>query len=531
MSLPQTSSELPLALPLAEVIALHPAPALLASPQEVIEANSAAEALLADKSWWPQVQGWLKSPSTPHLAVKIGEQIFEWQATALPANTFLLLGRDATLEHNLTLALADSRTRFKDLLDLSSDYVWETDRAGRFAFVAGKGLLGWSAEEVTGKRPHELGMLSTDDLSTPFFTQVPIQDAQLWIKDKNREPRCLAITAMPRFDKAGAWQGARGLCHDITEQIGAAARLAGARLRERIVSHISRIMRDGLSQQREFGAVVRALTHALSAEGAVIYRRVENRWEVVDNYGQAPPTTCPILCEATLNRGDALSFSSEGHEWLACRTQYRRSVNGAVLIWREPSAQKWNEEEIHLVEAVAEQLGAVWAQLSVQEEWQEKAERDGLTGLYNQRAFADQVRERLAKSGAGAVLVNIDLDNFKTINDHLGHAVGDDVLKKVGSILETCIRGGDIAGRVGGDEFLLWLERTDETGAQAVAQRIISGINMLADTLTTLPKRLGASIGIAPVKAGESFAALIKRADATMYKAKHNGKGHAEIAS
>lgn len=532
MSLPATPPELPFTLPLAEVIALYAAPAIIASPAGIMHANSAAEVLLADKTWWPQVHQWVLKPATPRIAIKTGEQIFEWQSTPLPGAAYLLLGRDATLEHNLTLALADSRTRFKDLLDLSSDYVWETDRAGRFAFVAGKGLLGWSAEEVTGKRPHELGMLSTDDLTTPFFTQIPVQDAQLWIRDKNGELRCLNISAMPRFEKDGAWLGARGLCHDITDQMKAAARLAGARLRERIIGHITRMISDGLAEEREFGAVVRAVTHAMSAEGAAIYRRDDNKWELVAGYGQSLPSSALILCEATLNRGDALQLNSEGHEWLVCRTQYRRNVNGAVMIWREPSHEKWDDEEIRLIEAVAEQLGGVWAQLRAQEEWQEKAERDGLTGLYNQRAFADQVQERLARSGgAGAVLVNIDLDNFKTINDHLGHAVGDDVLKKVGAILESCIRGGDIAGRVGGDEFLLWLERTNEDGAKQVAQRVLTNIDKLAGTLATLPKKLGASIGIAPVHKGESFASLIKRADATMYKAKHSGKGHAEMAS
>lgn len=497
-----------------------------------MEANDKAQHLLALPGWQEQLLSWLAKGGDGKQALQCGEQIIEWQATPLPDAAWLVLGRDATLEHNLTLALADSRARYKELLDLSSDYVWETDRAGRFAFVSSKGLLGWSAEEVTGKRPHELGLLATDDLSTPFFTQQPVQDAQLWIQNKEGEPRCLNISALPRFDAAGAWVGARGLCHDITDQMDAAARLAGARLRERIVGHVSRIMSEGLAEDREFNAVVRALTHAMSAEGTAIYRRHESKWELLASYGSQPPETGLVLCEATLSRGDALQFTSEGHEWLLCRTQHQRQVNGVVMIWREPSAVEWNEEETSLIEAVAEQLGAVWAQLTVQEKLQEKAERDGLTGLYNQRAFAEQVQDRLARgAGTGAVLVNIDLDNFKTINDHLGHAIGDDVLRKVAGILESSIRASDIPGRVGGDEFLLWLERTDEKGAQLVAQRIIAEIGKLADTLGTLPKRLGASIGLAPVRPGDTFASITRRADATMYKAKHNGKGHAELAS
>lgn len=534
MSLPVTPSDstsnLPQSISLAEVVAHHAAPALVCTNIAVLEANPPAQALLADKSIWPHLQEWLARGSG-NLVLQAGEQTCEFTSTRLGEMLWLVEVRDATLEHNLTLALADSRARYKDLLDLSSDYVWETDRAGRFAFVASKGLLGYSAEEATGKRPHELGLLPADDLTTPFFTQKPVQDAQLWIKDRSGEPRCLSISAMPRFDATGAWVGARGLCRDITDQLNAGAQLAGARLRERLVGHIIRIMRDGLSEAREFGAVVRALTHALSAEGAAIYRRHETDWALVSNYGQTPPNSTLVLCEATLNRGNALQMSSEGHEWLICRTQNQRHVNGAVMIWRNPFISEWREEETSLVEAVADQLGVIWAQITAQEEWQEKAERDGLTGLYNQRAFAEHVSERLGKhGGAGAVLMNIDLDNFKTVNDHLGHAAGDDVLKKAAAIFEASVRGGDIVGRVGGDEFLLWLERTDEAGAQAVAQRILAEISKLADALPGLPKRISASIGIAPVHANDTFAKLIKRADATMYKAKHSGKGRAEIA-
>lgn len=531
MSPPAPSSDLPPeALPLAEVLARHAAPALICGPDGISTTNPPATELLTDKSIWPHMKEWL-AKGTGKLTLKIGEQAWEFSATPLPEAHWLLLGRDATLEHNLTLALADSRARFKDLLDLSSDYVWETDRAGRFAFVTSRGLLGWTSEEVTGKRPHELGMLATDDLSTPFLTQIPVQDAQLWITGKSGEPRCLSISAMPRFDASGAWLGARGLCHDMTDQINAAAQLAGARLRERIIGHITRMMRDGLSQEREFSAVGRALTYALSAEGCAIFRRDEGKWETVSSYGQELPSAGLVLCEATLGRGDALQLSGEGHEWLVCRAQHRRTINGAVAIWREPSHARWTEDELRLVEALAEQLGAVWAQVSVQEDLQEKAERDALTGLYNQRGFIEQVQGRLGKGGAGAVLVNIDLDNFKTINDHLGHQTGDEVLKKAAAILEASIRGSDIAGRVGGDEFLLWLERADTDGAQAVTQRILADIDALASSLPELPKRLGASIGIAPVRPGDSFDILLKRADATMYKAKHSGKGHAEIAS
>lgn len=531
-------------LPVPELLARHPGPALLLQGSDIREANAQAKALLRDASWWPAVTGWLAQPGQSQLTVKVNdraaleaspleEMVITWDRLNLPAQQWLLLGRDATLEHNLTLALADSRARYKALLDLSSDYVWETDRAGRFSFTSAKGLLGWSATEIAGKRPHELGLTAVDALTTPFLTQQPVHEAQLWLKDKQGNLRCLLTSAQPVFDTAGAWIGARGLCRDVTEQHDNAAHLATARTRERIVGHIVRIIRDGLSIEREFESAARALTHALSADGCAIFRRGDKGWELDASYGEAMPESTRSYCERCLQRGDTLQVSDETQEWLVCRTQHNRTANGAVMVWRSLRGQSWQTEELHLLEAVAEQIGLVWAQINVAEKLLERAERDGLTHLYNQRSFTEQVQQRLLSGhgGEGAVLVNIDLDNFKTINDHLGHHTGDTVLQQVGKAMEACIRGGDIAGRVGGDEFLLWLERTDSAGAEAVAQRLLAAIAAIADALPALPKRLSASIGIAPVHVGDTFKSLLQRADETMYKAKHSGKGHAEIAS
>lgn len=536
------------ALPVTTLLARHEGPALLATLDGPLEANPQAKALLRDGQWWPAVATWLQQKNTAQterLTVRVTDRaaleaaapgahlpefMIEWQALPLAGEQWLLLGRDATLEHNLTLALADSRTRFKELLDLSSDYVWETDRTGRFTFISERGLLGWSTNEAVGKRAHELGLVAVDALTTPFLTQTPVHEAQLWLKDRNDELRCLLTSALPKFDATGSWQGARGICRDVTEEQQQGAQLASARTRERIVSHILRVIRDGLSPEREFEAAARALTHALSADGCAIFRHDKEQWHEVAHYGAQLPPASFVLCQATLNRGDALKLDTEGREWLACRTQHHRAVNGALVCWRSNGQRHWGADELRLVEAVAEQVGVVWAQVRAQEALIERADKDGLTKLTNQRAFAEAARQRLERGSPGAVLLNIDLDNFKTINDHLGHGVGDDVLKKVATLLERSIRGGDIAARVGGDEFLLWLERTDSEGAKAVAQRVIEGIGALAASLPDLPKKLGASIGIAPVHAGDTFASLMKRADETMYKAKHSGKGHAEVA-
>ena len=300
------------ALPVQTLLTSHAGPALLATLDGPLEANPQAKALLRDGQWWPAVATWLQQKNTgqtERLTVRVTDKatleaaapgaglpefMIEWEALPLASGQWLLLGRDATLEHNLTLALADSRTRFKELLDLSSDYVWETDRAGRFTFISARGLLGWSAAEVVGRRPHELSLTAIDALTTPFMTQTLVREAQLWLKDRAGNLRCLLTSATPRTDAAGQWLGARGICRDITEEQQQGAQLASARTRERIVSHIVRVVRDGLSPEREFQAAARSLTHALSADGCAIFRLTQEQWQEVAYYGaSSKPYTMP----------------------------------------------------------------------------------------------------------------------------------------------------------------------------------------------------------------------------------------------
>ncbi len=493
-------------------------------------ANATAQPYLQDRAWLAHLPD--SGRQTLRHKTRAEDLVVEWQMLPLGPSEALLLGRDQTLESSLTLALADSRTRFKDLLALSADSVWETDRGGRFSYISTQGFLGWPADMVVGKRPHELGLTPPDALATPFLAQKIVREARIWLPSQTGELRCLAVSAHPLVSDDGAWCGARGLCRDVTQEQQAATDFAAVRTRERLVDHIVRILRDGLSPELELSAAARALAHALSGAGVVIYRRVADTWEVAAHYGEDIPAAAPVLCEATLNRGDTLPLTGAGHDWLVCRTQYQRKVNGAVAAWRA-SGKPWSHDDVHLMDAVAAQFGTVWAQVNFQEELSAKADRDGLTGLLNQRAFKEQMQarfERVNQKDGLAVLVNLDLDNFKTINDHLGHPKGDEVLQGVGQVLKDAVRAGDLVGRVGGDEFVLWLDRTDLAGAQQVSERILAGIRALADKLPELPKRLGASIGLAPVRAGDTLAALITRADTTMYDAKHSGKGRIVVA-
>lgn len=150
---------------------------------------------------------------------------------------------------------------------------------------------------------------------------------------------------------------------------------------------------------------------------------------------------------------------------------------------------------------------------------------DSLTETLNRRAF-----ERLAgrsisdKKSYPLALIAFDIDNFKSINDRYGHAAGDAVLRQFGAILRAAVRGNDLVGRIGGEEFVLLLPATDGKFAYEIAERsrIVLESSRFDEIDATL--RVTTSAGIAAYRPGEGVAALLARADHLLYAAKHAGR-------
>jgi diguanylate cyclase (GGDEF)-like protein/PAS domain S-box-containing protein len=183
------------------------------------------------------------------------------------------------------------------------------------------------------------------------------------------------------------------------------------------------------------------------------------------------------------------------------------NVRGIVLNGRDVSERKAFEEQLA-----------------------HQAFHDPVTNLANRALFVERARHAVARARretTGLAVVFMDLDDFKTINDSLGHAAGDAVLVEVAKRLDGAIRASDTAARFGGDEFAVLLEDTDSAqDAADAAERILES---LAGPLRLDGKELlvGASLGIAVVAGGTAADAdeLIRNADAAMYIAKRDGKG------
>ena len=163
-------------------------------------------------------------------------------------------------------------------------------------------------------------------------------------------------------------------------------------------------------------------------------------------------------------------------------------------------------------------------------ELQKLSQTDGLTGLANRRLFDHTLQRehaRQQRTGSPLSLLMADLDHFKCVNDHYGHAIGDDYLRAVARVLKTSVaRATDLAARYGGEEFVCLLPDTSAEDARMLAERIRQGVadlglpNALADTA-----RLTLSVGVATLEGGDTSAAqLLAQADEQLYAAKHAGR-------
>jgi diguanylate cyclase (GGDEF)-like protein/PAS domain S-box-containing protein len=162
-----------------------------------------------------------------------------------------------------------------------------------------------------------------------------------------------------------------------------------------------------------------------------------------------------------------------------------------------------------------------------------QAFHDPLTGLANRALLLDRIEHSLATTrrttGHRIALLYLDLDDFKTVNDGLGHAAGDAILRETAARLATTVRPGDTASRLGGDEFAVLLDNLDDPGmAYEVGARILEALHMPFEVDgTSFP--VSASLGIAVTTGTEDAAALLRNADVAMYRAKGEGKGRFEV--
>jgi len=183
---------------------------------------------------------------------------------------------------------------------------------------------------------------------------------------------------------------------------------------------------------------------------------------------------------------------------------------------------------LDLVRAMANEAAMALGNAQLYETTRALADRDPLTGFFNHRYLHERLGEeilRAQRTGAPLALLMIDLDDFKLVNDTLGHFFGDEVLRWAAEQIRAALRGSDVAARYGGDEFAVILPDTSAAGAREVGERIVTALRdrpYQAKGRGLVP--VGASVGVASFPAdGRNARALIAGADAALYRVKESG--------
>ncbi|WP_321928622.1 putative bifunctional diguanylate cyclase/phosphodiesterase [Paraburkholderia guartelaensis] len=290
-----------------------------------------------------------------------------------------------------------------------------------------------------------------------------------------------------------------------------------------------------LASERRFRALVRHATDAIlicDASGTVTYQAVtaESGWGFVDQ------ELCDTSFRTLVHPDDQPAFDEIWDQIRAVP-----GITKAVELRCRDHRNEWRNGEITFtnllcepgLEAMVANLHDTTKQKATEQQLTTQAFYDSLTGLPNRALLLDRIEQSISRASrrVGSIgLLFIDLDNFKRINDSLGHQWGDTLLAATAKRLKGCVRPADTVARLGGDEFVILLDQlTSDASSEAslLAQRII---NLLAQPFSLAGKDyfISASIGIALASATDEMRegdALLRDADVAMYRAKSGGKG------
>jgi diguanylate cyclase (GGDEF)-like protein/PAS domain S-box-containing protein len=440
----------------------------------------------------------------------------------------LVLGRDITGERNVINALVSSRQLYRDLVECSADFGWETDINGAFSYVSPQGGFGFTARELNGMLASSL--LQDATAPSAFSVQHRYRNVEVWLTRKDGSRACVVISAVPIHDAHGRWIGTRGMCRDVTA-------VKAHLLQEDILSRIVDAMRSCVDPRDALDMAALQIVEVFTPARSLVAKRTAEGFELAANNGFDPSAAAQALARFASVLDEAIGeaerpiveYSDTVTRTLAAPAYHRGRANGVVLVERDVTEGGWNDQERHLLSGVAGQFGVAIEQVNSYKALEDLTRVDELTGLLNRRAFTQTAEARLAhqrRSGRTSTLLYVDIDNFKAVNDLLGHQEGDRVLRRVGELIRTKSRAGDLAARIGGDEFLIWLEDTELEGAIAKGEALIREVDAFALPARHKGDELGLSIGVAvsdPISP-ITLEDLVQRADQAMYEAKRSGK-------
>jgi diguanylate cyclase (GGDEF)-like protein/PAS domain S-box-containing protein len=414
-----------------------------------------------------------------------------------------------------------SEERYRTLFEESHDAIYMTTRDGRFidANPAALKLFACTREELMRINASELYLHPDDrgEFSNAVEQDGSVRDYEVVLRTRRGERLDCVLSSMVRRDSDGSILGYQGIIRDITER-----KRAERRLRES--EHFTRAIISSVRQ------------------GIIVYDR-DLRYQVWNHFMEE---ITGLKAEQVVGTGalDAFPHLKEyGIDALLARALAGETVYSPDTPFVIASTRRsgWVSAVYSPhVSPDGDVIGVVGIIHDITE--RKRAEdlllhnafHDPLTGLPNRALFVDRLERLLRHTerhpDATFGVAFLDLDRFKTVNDSLGHMIGDDLLVSIARRLEGCVRTGDTVARLGGDEFAVLLaDVTDVRDATRVAERILLELSV--------PFRLSgheifttASIGIALSSTGyERPEDILRDADAAMYRAKVEGRSRYEV--
>jgi diguanylate cyclase (GGDEF)-like protein/PAS domain S-box-containing protein len=492
-----------------------------------------------------------------------GEMVWV-RSVALPENdasgaTRRLSGivQDVSAMRNMARLLAASESKFRDLTQLSADWVWETDTEQRISFLsdsAAAALGGDWIRDGLGKHHWELAPIDFPKADwgrhrNDLNAKRPFDGFEFSLLDPTRQVHHVTLNGRPVFDENGNFLGYRGVGRAITKEYY-------QQLLLQVEGEMASIMREETETDRVFVALIIAVcglmgwsggTHLVQIHGTRAIT-VRERWgnPAILKMLSSLPIQLPMPHDSLEGRawsgGEAVwqpdlsrepdfvaRYSTEalGQQaaFIAPILDERNNVLSAMLFFG-PTGFQAGRLLMQLAEILSRTMSLYLQRKTAEQRLIHASLHDALTGLPN-RVYLTHQLEDLLRVGQAAAVLYVDLDRYKLINDTLGHSIGDQVLIDVAKRLRESIRRTDIPGRMGGDEFVLLLpELRDRAQIEQIARKVLAAIER-PFVLMNRAYFLSASIGVAvSPDDGTEAQLLIKCADTAMYQVKSEGRNN-----
>ena len=448
-----------------------------------------------------------------------------YEATArVTGKDVLIVCRDVSADTSVREVLLESRQRYKQLVEIGSDFVWECDDSGAFSFISEPGAFSYPPHLLVGRQPTQFMVETDGHPGWPNRTPEPVRDHHVRVAKANGEIVTLALNAGPVRDDRNHQIGVRGTARAV--QGGSAPRTGPTEKAPDRIGAIMQAMRSEWHPADMLRNGVVGVVHGFAATGcAIIGGNEGDQWQVLAECGELPDSATLQACPDKLHDRRTLRLDQGDDGEIAVVALHCQGHRNSVLVARRRSNDPaWLASDLDALSRLDAPCGIAVQQALELKRLTRLSRSDSLTGLLNRRAFLLELTAALARASrhqTTGALIYLDLNHFKRLNDRYGHETGNQALIGVANILSSAIRPYDLAARMGGDEFVVWLEDISGRDAGRSARRIADAIADWSGRLAQ-DTELGAAIGVAMFDPDtpESPEDLIGRADSAMYKAK-----------